>query len=71
VESRAERSVWAERICKSALTSASERERKPGCQCSFSRLSGRIQAHLRSPSVSGFVVNEWKANRKGRSVGVF
>jgi hypothetical protein len=39
-------------------------ERKPGCQCSFSRLSGRIQAHLRSPSVSGFVVKEWKAKGK-------
>jgi hypothetical protein len=40
-------------------------------RASFSRLSGRIQAHLRCPSVSGFVVTERKAKGKEGVLGFF
>jgi hypothetical protein len=45
---RAKRTVWAERICKSALTSTCGRS---GWSVvgPFSRPSGRIQAHVRTP----------------------
>jgi hypothetical protein len=51
-------------ICKSLLTSEA---RLSELRFAAERTNS-IQAHVRSPSVSGFVVKEKESKRKGRSV---